>query len=553
MTHMYVYWFTNIFRSFSHLQGQSLTLAHNSPYAYNSMAFYASRTITFALLSFILISAVLYTSNGQEENAPTGWEDYFKLQSSSPNATTTLFIDERVWLNITIDSITLPGTFTITPRWVTGDFVIAAAPLEGVEGEASSYDEILSILITGQKITIGNLELIAENQAGESNVIWTETVNVNRVEAAAARYVRYLVLVALIVAIFLIGITTDIKVIYSLIRRPYGVIIGMFCQFIIMPFTAWSLAKIFGVDGPASLGLVLDGSCPGGSISNVLSVLLDVDYVLSITMTFFSTLFALAMMPLNLFIYGRSFVAAGETIRTPFLEIFIQLVSLVVPLSIGIFLGWWKAKLKDIADKYVKPVSGVIMLILICTDLPFNLFIFDSPWEYFVIAIIFPLVGGGAGFFISKVLRQTTQRSATVALETGVQNAVLAITVLYFFYEKPVSDLATRLPYLILVFTSLEGVALTIIYILLKKFYWGKCPYDDEKEEEKSDDKKEDEEKKQKEYEVKEIKVKERNGEIKTISGKVKAPSVVKYDVACEANFGDETLAEVNPAFEPSE
>ncbi|PIK52570.1 putative ileal sodium/bile acid cotransporter [Apostichopus japonicus] len=81
----------------------------------------------------------------------------------------------------------------------------------------------------------------------------------------------------------------------------------MLCQFVIMPFTAWSLAKLFQIEGAAAVGLVLDGSCPGGTNSNLFSVLLDVDFVLSITMTFFSTVLALAMMPLNLLIYASSY------------------------------------------------------------------------------------------------------------------------------------------------------------------------------------------------------------------------------------------------------
>lgn len=227
----------------------------------------------------------------------------------------------------------------------------------------------------------------------------------------------------------------------------------------------------------------------GAQNSNLLSVLLDVDYVLSITMTFVSTIMALGMMPLNLFIYGSSFVAAGETIKTPFLEIFIQLLFLVVPLGIGIYLGWRWPKMKDFADKYIKPVSAIVVVILICTDLPFNLFIFDSPWQYYAASMIFPFVGGLAGFVLSRVARLSIRRSLTVALETGVQNAVLAVTVLFFFYPQPEADLATRLPYLILIFTTVEGLTLALLYTILKKFYWHGVPYDDDEDKQREEEK----------------------------------------------------------------
>lgn len=512
------------------------------------------------VLAVIVAMTLCGVINGQDD-APTDWAEAFQLMNEPGNDSITLFIGDTVSVNFSIISISVIGTFSISARAKDGanTFGLSSTTLENVVGMKDNYDdEILYVLITGERIAIEQIELVAEDDTGKSQVIWIHEVNVNRVEPPIARIVRYLVVVALVVAIFLIGITTDVMIIYSLIRRPYGILIGMFCQFIVMPFTAWTLSKIFQVDGPASLGLIIDGSCPGGSLSNVLSVLLDVDYVLSITMTFFSTLFALGFMPLNLLIYGRSFTTStGQSIQTPFMEIFIQLVLLTAPLVVGIGIGYKWPKAKEFADKYVKPVSGLIMMILIATDLPFNLFIFDSPWKYFIVAIIFPLVGGTAGVVISKVLRLSTRQSCTVALETGVQNALLAVTVLYFFYPRPVSDLATRLPYLILIFTTIEGIVFTIIYLLLKKFYWHGCPFDDEEE----DIKKKKEEDKEKQGDTKDgMKATEKqkngeiNGNVKTISGTVVAPSnTVSYDVGCQATFGDETLAEINVGFDPTE
>lgn len=404
----------------------------------------------------------------------------FKVVRDPSDNVTTTFVSQTVNITFTITDVLLPGEFTVTvvPK-DEEDFRLTFDELHMVSSDDNDLNVTMEVSVTGTQLIISEFDIVATGEDGARYKLLTHFVKIRRVPNRVALIIRYLVLAAVIVTIWLIGITTDIMLIVRIVKRPYGVIIGMICQFAIMPFTAWSLAKLFQIDGAASVGLVLDGSCPGGTNSNLFSVLLDVDYVLSITMTFFSTIIALGMMPLNLFIYGSSFVAAGETIRTPFLEIFIQLLFLVIPLGIGIFLGWRWPKMKDFADKYIKPASALVVVVLICTDLPFNLFIFDSPWQYYAASIIFPFVGGTSGFILTKLAKLSTRKALTVALETGVQNAVLAVTVLFFFYPQPEADLATRLPYLILIFTTIEGLALVLMYTLLKKFYWHGAPYDD--------------------------------------------------------------------------
>jgi BASS family bile acid:Na+ symporter len=56
-----------------------------------------------------------------------------------------------------------------------------------------------------------------------------------------------------------------------------------------------------------ALGLLIVGSMPGGSTSNIFCYWAGGDTALSIIMTIFSTLTALGMVPLILVIYGGSF------------------------------------------------------------------------------------------------------------------------------------------------------------------------------------------------------------------------------------------------------
>lgn len=90
----------------------------------------------------------------------------------------------------------------------------------------------------------------------------------------------------------------------------------------------------------AQIGIVLVGTCPGGWLSNIFSVLLDVDFTLSITMTFFSSIIALGMMPLNLLIYASPFTGDDSRLGTPFVDLIQQLVILILPVFLGIGLSY---------------------------------------------------------------------------------------------------------------------------------------------------------------------------------------------------------------------
>jgi len=90
-----------------------------------------------------------------------------------------------------------------------------------------------------------------------------------------------------------------------------------------MPFVSWALGMIFhygtcgGIDTLEStcfpktyaLGLLMTGSMPGGSTSNMFCYWSGGDTALSIIMTVFSTFCALFMVPLVLAIYGSSFTS----------------------------------------------------------------------------------------------------------------------------------------------------------------------------------------------------------------------------------------------------
>lgn len=61
------------------------------------------------------------------------------------------------------------------------------------------------------------------------------------------------------------------------LRRPVGLLLALLGQFVAMPLVAFLLALIFALDEVAAVAVLLCGCCPGGNLSNLMSVLVDGD------------------------------------------------------------------------------------------------------------------------------------------------------------------------------------------------------------------------------------------------------------------------------------
>ncbi|XP_071503481.1 ileal sodium/bile acid cotransporter-like [Diadema antillarum] len=340
--------------------------------------------------------------------------------------------------------------------------------------KVNDFPQHKTLHIRGIALGIEDLLVVARKVGGTDPVEVVEriAVKVNLQPKKIMVVVKYVMLVFVIIGFVNMGGTIDLGLVWNNLRRPWGVVIGMVCQFMIMPPLAFGLAKALKLDSPSAIGLVLDGSCPGGYLSNILSVMLDVDYVLSLTMTFCSNILAMGMMPLNLFIYTPPLTAGNKQLETPFTEIGLQLVLMFIPISIGIFFKYKSPRVNRICTKLLKPLSTVLLVLVLATSLPFQLFIFAAPTSTYIGAILLPLCGSLLGFLISKAACLPFKSTLTVALETGVQNALLATTIITFFYPHPEAEIASRAPYLIFLMTVCQGIVLVLGYMLVKKFLW---------------------------------------------------------------------------------
>jgi len=123
-------------------------------------------------------------------------------------------------------------------------------------------------------------------------------------------------------------------------RKPQGILVGLVCQYGIMPFLGYALAVVLGLPPALAIGLILMGCMPGGTTSNIFTYFSKGALALSIMMTICSTLVAVAMVPLLLEFYSQ-LKGLPSAYSVPAGNVAQVLVVLIVPTLIGIALRKW--------------------------------------------------------------------------------------------------------------------------------------------------------------------------------------------------------------------
>nr|XP_054753745.1 ileal sodium/bile acid cotransporter-like [Lytechinus pictus] len=334
----------------------------------------------------------------------------------------------------------------------------------------SHFPVTAQVTLKGRHIGISNLRVFMSAVGSTNSTQFASLiVKVNVGNFLIQGILQYIFYIPLVCLFFMMGASMDLEEIAICFKHPIPIFVGFFCQFVVMPALSLGIVKMFGLDTGYALGLLLLGCCPGGKISNDLTILLDADYTLSVTMTACSTALALATMPLNIFIYTR-FLIQSENIETPYGQIAMQIAILMTPILLGILLKYKLPSIKDKVLKILKPIVAVVMLASAGLLIPFTLYIFLSPLYVYLAASLLPVCGAFLGGFIAKLLQLPNDKVVAISMETGVQNGLFAIVVLRAVYPSPEADLATSAPTLSFLSMLLFGIALVIGKIVYTRF-----------------------------------------------------------------------------------
>jgi bile acid:Na+ symporter, BASS family len=233
---------------------------------------------------------------------------------------------------------------------------------------------------------------------------------------------KSLIVPLLQIIMFGMGTTTTFSDFKSIISTPKAVVIGLICQFTIMPLLGFGLTKVFSFPPEIAAGVILIGCSPSGLASNVMAYLAKANVALSITITTCATLLAPVFTPLLMKTLG------GQYIDIDFVGMVIEILKIViVPLAIGFGFNAFFANTAKSLQKVLPLVSmaGIALIIVVITAAGQKSL--QSVGLTLIFAVLLHnLFGYFFGYFGAKICGLKEQDCRTVAIEVGLQNGGLA-------------------------------------------------------------------------------------------------------------------------------
>ncbi|MFM1855442.1 MAG: hypothetical protein RLZ83_751 [Pseudomonadota bacterium] len=245
-------------------------------------------------------------------------------------------------------------------------------------------------------------------------------------------------------------------------RKPQGILVGLVCQYGIMPMLGYLLALTLGLPPALAIGLILMGCMPGGTTSNIFAYFSKGALALSIMMTVCSTLVAVAMVPVLLTTYSQ-WLGLPSEYRVPAGNVAQVLVVLIVPTVLGMLLRKWNPNVGATIELIGGFLGIVVILFLILTWVPRNhQLLATTPAAVYAASIGLGFIGMALGWGLSRLLRQDALRSRTIALETGIQNGPLAVLIVLLTFQGDLQQQVLLIPVLYSLFIVLTSSAVTV-------------------------------------------------------------------------------------------
>jgi BASS family bile acid:Na+ symporter len=240
----------------------------------------------------------------------------------------------------------------------------------------------------------------------------------------------FIVLPILTLLMFDLGLTLRPMDFVYIAKRPKAAIVGLTGQLVILPLVAFVLASLLHLSPYYFIGIVLVACCPGGSSSNIFSLLAKGDVALSVSMTAVSSIVTLFTVPI---IMQYTTAAMGETVGVtlPVGNLLLQNgVTMLLPIIAGISVRhYWSDKAMKMERVLTKCAFPALMLVVVLfyiqhrdTIMHVSATTLFSPLALILVAIFLSAMAG-------KVMRLNSKEQRTIIIEVGMQNAAQAIAI----------------------------------------------------------------------------------------------------------------------------
>lgn len=222
--------------------------------------------------------------------------------------------------------------------------------------------------------------------------------------------------------LFTMGTTLKLNNFLDVFKSPKEIIVGISAQYVIMPIIAFALASIFSLDLALTVGLILVGTVPGGTASDVITFLAKGDVALSVSLTAISTLLSPILTPIITLLIIGNHIPFNPT------EMFISIIQIVIiPIVIGLLLNYKFPNFCEQLKDYLPALSSIVICLIVAGVVGANKqAIFTSSGIIIIVIILQYFMAMLLGFAAGYLVGMKKKHMVTLAIEIAFQNSGLS-------------------------------------------------------------------------------------------------------------------------------
>lgn len=235
---------------------------------------------------------------------------------------------------------------------------------------------------------------------------------------------------SLIFIMFALGLGLTLNDFINLVHTPKAFFVGIMNQMFLLPLVAFIIISLMGITKEIAVGMMILASCPGGVTSNIITKLAKGDTALSISYTAVISIFTIVSLPIITGFSMKYFMGADAPPLNLLSLGFTMFLITALPVGIGLSV---RSKYKSFADSFeatATKISIILFIIIILGAL-------TSEWNTFInnllklgpAIILLMVVMITIGYKSSNWFKMNNRQAVTVAIESGIQNGTVGITI----------------------------------------------------------------------------------------------------------------------------
>tara|TARA_B100000941_G_scaffold58321_1_gene38193 strand:- start:579 stop:1436 length:858 start_codon:yes stop_codon:yes gene_type:complete len=235
---------------------------------------------------------------------------------------------------------------------------------------------------------------------------------------------------SLVFIMFTLGLGLTSSDFINLIKKPKSFFVGITNQMVMLPLVAFIIISLAGITKEIAVGMMILASCPGGVTSNMITKLAKGDTALSISYTAVISILTIFTLPLITGLSMNHFMGA-EAPPLNLLSLGLTMFCITaVPVGIGMVVRSKNTPYADMFEVTATKISTLLFVIIILGALASEWDTFTNNFLQLGPAIVLLIIAMLTIAYTSSTwFKMSKKKSITVAIESGIQNGTVGITV----------------------------------------------------------------------------------------------------------------------------